>query len=149
MDWLAPFYNWIKVLHILAFVAWMAGMLYLPRIYIYHFQAESGGEAARLFSVMEKKLLKFIMNPAMIATWVFGLLMIAAEPGWGDDAWFLVKFAAVLAMTGLHGFFAAARKKFAIGDLPRTERFWRVINEAPFVLLILIVVMVIIKPFLA
>ncbi|MEE4208435.1 MAG: protoporphyrinogen oxidase HemJ [Parvularcula sp.] len=146
MDWLAPFYDWLKIAHILSFVAWMAGMLYLPRIFVYHHQAAAGGEAAALFSVMEKKLLKLIMNPAMIATWLFGLLLVAAAPAWGNDGWFIIKFTAVLAMTGLHGFYAKNRKAFAVGDKPRSERFWRMINEAPFVLLAIIVAMVILKP---
>lgn len=146
MDWLLPAYNWLKVAHILSFIAWMAGMLYLPRIFVYHFQAAPGGEASRLFTTMEEKLLKFIMNPALVATWLFGLLMVGARPEYGNDGWFLIKFAAVLALSGLHGFFAAQRKKFAAGELPRTERFWRIINEAPFVLLFVIVLMVILKP---
>jgi putative membrane protein len=146
MDWLAPFYEWLKIGHILSFVAWMAGMLYLPRIFVYHHQAVAGGEAHGLLSVMEKKLLKLIMNPAMIATWVFGLLMVAAAPGWGNDGWFIIKFLSVLALTGVHGFYAKSRKAFARGEKPRSERFWRAINELPFLLLAIIVAMVILKP---
>lgn len=148
MDWLAPFYNWLKVFHILAFTAWMAGLLYLPRLFIYHFQAEPNGEAAKLFTVMEKKLLKLIMNPAMIATWLFGLLMVAAMPDWGNDGWFMIKFVAVLALSGFHGFLSANRKKFAAGEKPRTEKFWRMANEIPFGLMAVIVFMVILKPLL-
>jgi putative membrane protein len=148
MTFLAPLYDWFKIAHILSFTAWMAGMLYLPRIFVYHHQTEAGGEAVRLFSVMEKKLLKLIMNPAMIATWLFGLILVGIAPDWGNDGWFLIKLTAVLAMTGLHGFYAASRKKFAAGQTPRTERFWRMINEAPFVLLTIIVAMVILKPFI-
>lgn len=147
MEWLLPFYNWLKVLHILSFTAWMAGMLYLPRLFVYHHGAEAGGEAAQTLTVMEGKLLKLIMNPALAATWIFGLLMLAAMPSWGNDGWFIIKFLAVLALSGLHGFFAASAKKFAAGEKPRSGRFWRMINEAPFALLAVIVAMVILKPF--
>jgi len=147
MEWLAPFYNWLKALHILAVVAWMAGMLYLPRLFVYQFAAEKGGEGERILINAQKLLLKRILNPAMIATWVFGLLLFAAAPEWANDGWFIVKFAAVIALSGLHGFFSASRKKFAMGERPRTEKFWRLINEAPFGLLAIIVFMVILKPF--
>ncbi|NNU15735.1 CopD family protein [Parvularcula sp. ZS-1/3] len=147
MEWLAPFYNWLKALHIIAVVAWMVGMLYLPRLFVYQFAAEKGGEGERILINAQKLLLRRILNPAMIATWVFGLLLIAAAPEWANDGWFIVKFAAVIALSGLHGFFSASRKKFAMGERPRTEKFWRVINEAPFGLLAIIVFMVILKPF--
>jgi putative membrane protein len=148
MELLTTLYPWFKIAHILSFTAWMAGMLYLPRLFVYHHGAAPGGEAAQTLAVMEQKLLKLIMNPAMIATWVFGLLLVAGPYGWHDDGWFLIKFAAVIAMSGVHGFYAASRKKFAAGETPRTEKFWRVINEVPFVLLAIIVAMVILKPFI-
>ena len=144
---LLPFYNWIKVLHILAVVAWMAGMMYLPRLFVYHHQSEKGGEAEAMFQQMERRLLKGIINPAMIGTWLFGLLMIAAMPAWGAQPWFIIKFIFVLAMSGVHGFYAASVRKFGTGERPRTERFWRFMNEVPFLFLIVIVVMVIVKPF--
>lgn len=147
MEWLAPFYNWLKALHIIAVVAWMAGMLYLPRLFVYQFATEKGGEGERILINAQKLLLKRILNPAMIATWVFGLLLIAAAPEWSNDGWFIIKFAAVIALSGLHGFFSASRKKFAMGERPRTEKFWRLINEAPFGLLAIIVFMVVLKPF--
>jgi putative membrane protein len=148
MDIITPFYPWIKIAHILSFTAWMAGMLYLPRLFVYHHAAAPGGEAASTLTVMEQKLLKLIMNPAMIATWLFGLLLVAGPYGWHDDGWFIIKFVAVLMLSGLHGFYAASRKKFAAGEKPRTEKFWRIMNEAPFVLLAIIVAMVILKPFI-
>ncbi|MEM9838394.1 MAG: protoporphyrinogen oxidase HemJ [Pseudomonadota bacterium] len=146
MDFLLPAYNWIKALHVVAFVAWMAGIFYLPRLFIYHFQAEPDGEAAGLFVTMQRNLIKVIMTPAMIATWIFGLLMVGMQPTFGNDGWFLIKFAAVIAMSGFHGFYVAQAKKFAAGTLPRTEKFWRMVNEIPVLLLVLIAFMVILKP---
>ncbi|MCQ8183820.1 protoporphyrinogen oxidase HemJ [Parvularcula maris] len=146
MALLTTLYPWFKIAHILSFTAWMAGMLYLPRLFVYHHGAEAGGEAARTFTVMEEKLLRLIMNPAMIATWLFGLLLVAGPYGWHDDGWFLIKFVAVILMSGVHGFYAASRKKFAAGEKPRTAKFWRMINEVPFLLLAIIVAMVILKP---
>ena len=147
MTFLEPFYNWIKVFHILAFVAWMAGMFYLPRLFVYHHQAIPGGEAAQLFTTMETKLLKLIMNPSLAATWIFGLLMVGIQTSFGNDGWFIIKFIAVLAMSGLHGFYAASARKFAAGQPPRSEKFWRMVNEVPVVLLAIITFMVILKPF--
>ncbi|MEM9284674.1 MAG: CopD family protein [Pseudomonadota bacterium] len=146
MDWLAPAYNWIKALHVLAVIAWMAGMLYLPRLFVYQFAAEPGGEAEKMLINAQNLLLRRIINPAMIATWAFGLLLVAVAPAWGNDGWFLIKFAAVLALSGVHGFFSSSRKKFAVGERPRTEKFWRMMNEVPFGLLAIIVFMVILKP---
>ena len=146
MDWLAPAYNWIKAVHLLAVVAWMAGMLYLPRLFVYQFGAAPGGEAETMLIKAQHLLLKRIINPSMVATWVFGLLLVAIAPAWANDGWFLIKFAAVLGMTGVHVFYAASRKKFAAGERPRTEKFWRMMNEVPFGLLAIIVFMVILKP---
>ena len=143
---MVTWYNAVQALHVLAIVAWMAAMLYLPRLFVYHHQAIPGGEAEGHFTVMERRLLKGIMTPAMLATWVFGIALIAMQPAWANDVWFLVKITAVLAMTGLHGFYSKARKGFEAGARPRTERFWRIMNEAPFVLLAVIVFMVLLKP---
>ena len=141
-------YLWIKVLHILSVVAWMAAMLYLPRLFVYHHQAEAGGEAEGFFVTMERRLLKGIMTPAMIATWLFGLALIAIVPSLAATVWFTIKFIAVLAMSGLHGFYSVSQRAFEGGQRPRSERFWRIINEVPFALLAVIVIMVIVKPFL-
>ncbi|MEM9810987.1 MAG: protoporphyrinogen oxidase HemJ [Pseudomonadota bacterium] len=146
MTWLAPAYDWIKAFHLLAVIAWMAGMLYLPRLYVYHHQAEPGGEAERFFVVMQRKLLKLIMTPAMLATWILGLLMVGIVTAWGNDGWFIIKFVAVLALTGVHGFYAKSQKQFAAGERPKTEKFWRLMNEVPFGLTAIIVFMVILKP---
>ncbi|MBB4658035.1 protoporphyrinogen oxidase HemJ [Parvularcula dongshanensis] len=143
-------YLTVKALHVLSLIAWMAAMLYLPRLFIYHMQAAPGGEAEGTFAVMERRLLKGIMTPAMIATWVFALVLLALPEGrgWLNDGWLHAKILLVILMSGLHGFYAASRKKFERGERPRTERFWRLINEAPFVLLIGIVFLVILKPWM-
>ena len=136
----------VQALHILSIIAWMAAMLYLPRLFVYHSQAEAGGEAERFFTVMERRLLKGIMTPAMIATWIFGIALVALAPGWLDDGWLHIKILLVVILSGVHGFYAASRKTFERGERPRTERFWRLMNEVPFVLLIGIVFLVLLKP---
>lgn len=140
-------YLWFKALHVLAVIAWMAGMMYLPRLFIYHHQSTPGGEAETLFVMMEKRLQLGIMNPSIGAVWVFGLLMVAGNPSLLQSGWFHVKLLFVIAISGIHGFYAASRRKFAAGERPRTERFWRLMNEAPFIGLIIIVIMVVVKPF--
>ncbi|MCI5043329.1 MAG: protoporphyrinogen oxidase HemJ [Aquisalinus sp.] len=146
-EFILSYYNWIKSLHLIAVIAWMAGMMYLPRLFIYHHQAQQGGEADKYFKVMERRLLKGIMNPSLIAVWVLGLLMLVAIPGYASSGWFITKFIAVIGISGIHGFYSATQKKFEYGDKPKTEKFWRIINEVPFILLIIIVIMVIVKPF--
>lgn len=144
---LQPAYLWIKALHVIAVIAWMAGMMYLPRLFIYHHQSERGGEAERYFTLMERRLLKGIINPSMGAVWILGILMLISNPAMISTGWFIVKLAMVLALSGIHGFYAAARKQFEAGERPRTEKFWRIMNEVPFLMLIVIVLMVILKPF--
>ena len=144
---LASIYLWIKAVHLIAVIAWMAGMMYLPRLFIYHHQSEPGGEAERNFVVMERRLLKGIINPSMGAVWILGILMLIAVPGTLSEGWFHVKLAIVIAISGVHGFYANARRKFEAGERPRTEKFWRIMNEVPFIGLIVIVILVIVKPF--
>ncbi len=146
MDTLLSVYSWLKVGHLASVIAWMAAMLYLPRLFIYHFQAAAGGEAAGFFKVMERRLLKGIMTPAMLASWVFAILMLSANPALFSEGWFLGKVALVIAMTGVHGFYAAQRKKFEAGTLPRSEKFWRLMNEVPFVIMLGILILVLVKP---
>ncbi|MDP3415563.1 protoporphyrinogen oxidase HemJ [Falsiroseomonas sp.] len=148
LDFLAPLYPWTKSLHLIAVIAWMAGLFYLPRLFIYHFQVPVGDARSELFKVMERRLLKAIMNPAMIATWVFGLALILT-PGVVDwtAGWWHLKLTSVLLMSGFHGMLGAARKRFEADGRPRTERAWRYWNEVPTVLMIVIVIMVIVKPF--
>lgn len=144
---LSSIYLWIKALHIIAIIAWIAGMMYLPRLFVYHHQAEKAGESERHFIVMERRLLRGIMNPAMGAVWLLGILMLIANPAILSAGWFHVKLTLVVILSAIHGFYAASRKKFEAGERPRGEKFWRIMNEAPFVLLIVVVVMAVVKPF--
>ncbi len=148
IDWLAPAYPWVKSLHLIAVFAWMAGLFYLPRLYVYHHQVPVGDSRSELFKVMERRLLKAIMNPAMIAAWLFGLALVLT-PGVVDwrAGWWHGKLAGLLGMTWFHMDLARARRAFEADGRPRTERGWRILNEVPTLLLILIVVMVIAKPF--
>jgi putative membrane protein len=138
--------DWIKALHVIAVIAWMAGMLYLPRLFVYHSEQPVGSPTSELLKVWEKNLLRRIVNPAMIAVWIFGLTL-AYVTGAYEDTWMQIKFVLVLAMSGLHGFFAASVKRFARDANTRPTRFWRIINEVPLVLVILIVILVVVKPF--
>ena len=145
---LAPAYLWFKAAHIISLIAWMAGMLYLPRLYVYHCDTRPGSAESERFKVMERRLLKAITNPAMIATFAFGILLVLT-PGVIDwsAGWWHVKLAAVLALAGLHGAFSRWRKDFLHDRNRRPQRFYRIANEVPTALMILIVVMVIVRPF--
>jgi putative membrane protein len=144
---LAALYPWTKALHLISVFAWMAGLFYLPRLYVYHSAAAPGSETSEVFKGMERRLLRAIMNPAMIAAWIFGITLVLT-PGVVDwrAGWWHGKAVGFLAMTGFHMHLAAARKDFAADGRRRTERYWRIANEAPTLLLVLIVVMVIVKP---
>ncbi len=148
-DLLSMLYPWVTMLHIVSVISWMAGMFYLPRLFVYHAERGAvGTELHETFKVMELKLLKLIMNPAMIATWVFGLLLVMT-PGvvdWGSG-WPWVKAVGVLAMSGMHGWLGARRKEFAAGRNTRSGRTYRLANEVPTVLMVIIVIMVVVKPF--
>ena len=149
-DFLAAAYPWTKSLHIMSVIAWMAGLFYLPRLYVYHAErAAVGGELDETFKVMELKLLKLIVNPAGVATWVFGLAL-AFTPGivdWTGDGWFHVKALLVIGMTWYHHALMGWRKQFAAGENQHTGRFYRLMNEVPTLLMVGIVVMAIVKPF--
>lgn len=145
-EFLAGIYLWIKAAHLLFVIAWMAGMMYLPRLFIYHLQSKKGGEADAKFVVMERRLLKGIMNPSIGALWLLGILMLWANPATLQSGWFHVKLLFVIIISGIHGFYAAARRKFEAGERPRSEKFWRIMNEVPFLALIIIVIMVIVRP---
>jgi protoporphyrinogen IX oxidase len=148
MSALLPFYPWIKAAHIFSVIAWMAGLLYLPRLFVYHAAASPGSETAETFKLMERRLLRGIMNPAMIAVWVFGLLL-AATPGvvaW-STGWIYVKLSAVLGLTFYHHVLARWRRDFAAERYPHRQRFFRFANEVPTLLLLVILVMVVVKPF--
>jgi protoporphyrinogen IX oxidase len=142
-------YNWVKAFHVIVVIAWMAGMFYLPRLYVYHVGAAPGSELSETLKIMENRLLRFIINPAMIATWVLGLILI-----FGFDVidmrtagWLHVKLTAVVLLTIFHIMLARWRKDFAADRNTRSAGFYRVMNEVPTVLLIIIVIMVIVKPF--
>jgi putative membrane protein len=139
-------YAWVKALHIISVIAWMAGMLYLPRLFVYHAEAPTGSPQSETFKVMERRLLKAIMTPAMIATWIFGL-WLAVEGGWFRSGWLHGKLALVIALSGLHGYLAATIRRFANDANTRNPRFYRVLNEVPTVIMIGIVILVIVKPF--
>jgi putative membrane protein len=148
IDALAPLYPWTKSLHLISVFAWMAGLFYLPRLYVYHMQVPVGDPRSEIFKVMERRLLRAIMNPAMIAAYVFGVTLVLT-PGvvdWGAG-WWHGKLLGIAAMTWIHHELSTARKAFAADGRPRTERAWRILNEVPTLALILIVVMVIVKPF--
>ena len=146
-DFLLGIYPSIKAVHLIAVIAWMAGMMYLPRLFVYHHQAKPGGEAETFFVQMERRLLKGIINPSMIAVWILGIAMLVANPAIAAGGWFIVKFILVIVISGVHGFYASSRRKFEAGERPKTEKFWRLINEVPFLALIPIVFLVILKPF--
>ena len=139
-------YLWIKAFHVIAVIAWMAGMLYLPRLFVYHCDAEKGSVQSETFKVMERRLLKAIINPAMIVAWVLGLYL-AWEGGWFRSGWLHGKLALVLGLSAVHGLYARWVRDFAADRNTRPARFYRVWNEAPTVLLIGIVILVIVKPF--
>lgn len=145
---LLDYYHVLKALHILAFVAWMAGLLYLPRLMAYHHRFEVNTEAYSTFSTMERRLLKIIMNPSMIAVFVFGLLL-ACVPGVVDfhQHWFSLKVVFVLGLAALQGVMSGWARQFQNGSPPKSEKFFRILNEVPFLLLIAIVFLVILKPF--
>jgi putative membrane protein len=148
MDWLADVYPWLKAFHIVSVIAWMAGLLYLPRLFVYHAQARIGSEQSETFKVMERRLLRGIMNPAMGAAYIFGILLLLT-PGIVDwvRGWVYVKLALVAVLTIYHHALARWRKDFAADANSRPARFYRLMNEVPTVILIGIVILVVVKPF--
>jgi putative membrane protein len=143
---MSDLYSWLLALHIIAVIAWMAGMLYLPRLYVYHAKAKPGSELSETFKVMERRLLRAIINPAMIAAWVFGLLLAWQGHHWGEG-WFHAKLALLVCMQLVHAGYARWRRQFAADANSHGDRFYRVMNEVPTVLLILIVLLAVLKPF--
>ena len=146
--WLDPtgLYPWIKALHVIAVISWMAGMLYLPRLFVYHAEAEIGSDKAETFKVMERRLLRAIINPAMIATWVLGL-WLAWRGFQFSGGWLHAKLALVIALSGVHGYLSASVRRFAQDKNIKASRHWRIVNEVPTALMILIVILVVVKPF--
>src|SRR5262245_13014078 len=143
-------YPWIKAFHLIAAMAWMAGMLYLPRLFVYHCEAEPGSKQSETFKVMERRLLKGIINPAMIAAWILGLslaLWLVWARGWQVPGWLYAKVALVLALSAVHGFLVRWTRDFAADRNTRSPKFYRVVNELPAVLMVAIVILVVVKPF--
>ena len=139
-------YEWIKALHVIAVISWMAGMLYLPRLFVYHCEAPKGSAQSETFKVMERRLLKGIINPAMIVTWLLGLILVWYG-GWYWSPWFHAKFVLVLAISAVHGLYVRYTREFAEDRNTHTQKFYRIINEVPTVLMVLVVILVIVKPF--
>jgi len=139
-------YEIIKALHIISIISWMAGLLYLPRLYVYHSETTIGSVRAETFKVMERRLLKAIMTPAMIASFLFGIWMLVLAPGLLFEIWMQIKIACVVAMAGCHGVFSKMRRQLENDEPPRPGRLYRVWNEVPTVLMIIIVVMAVVKP---
>jgi len=149
-------YNWIKALHIIAVISWMAGMLYLPRLYVYHSNVAVGSEPSELFKVMERRLLRAIINPAMIATFLLGfaLIWVGGGQSWAGaldwikaSPWMHAKLTLVFVLSAVHGFMAGIRKKFLRDERPYSAKFFRFLNEVPTLLMIIIVILVVVKPF--
>jgi len=144
-DFVLAFYPWIKALHVISVISWMAGLLYLPRLFVYHCAVEPGGAQSETFKIMERRLMRAIMNPAMIATWIFGGLMVWVQD-W-SQGWLLAKLALVVALTTVHHVFSLWRKAFEADRNAHTARRFRIANEVPTLIMIAIVILVIVKPF--
>ena len=138
--------DWIKAFHVISVIAWMSGMFYLPRLFVYHTETTPGSAESERFKVMEQRLLKIIVNPAMVATWVFGLTL-AIVTGAYEEHWLQVKFVLVVLMSGLHGYFAGRVRAFAQDLNDKPARFYRILNEVPPLLMVFIVILVIVQPF--
>jgi putative membrane protein len=139
-------YLWVKALHLIAVISWMAGLLYMPRLFIYHTDAAPGSVQSETFKVMEQRLLRVIMNPAMMLTWLFGLYLAWSVYGF-HGTWLHLKIVLVVLLTAVHVFFSRSVKAFARGENHRSARSWRIMNEVPTVLMIAIVVLAVVKPF--
>lgn len=138
----------IKAFHIIAIIAWMAGLLYLPRLFVYHAESKTGSEQSETFKVMERRLLRYIATPAMLASWVLGLaLAFSGLIDWSKDGWFHAKLFLVLVLSAYHGLLAKWTKDFALDRNTRSPRFYRIANEVPTLLMILIVILVVVRPF--
>ncbi len=139
-------YLWIKSVHVIAIISWMAGLLYLPRLFIYHCDAPKGSVQSETFKVMERRLLHIIMTPAMIISWVLGL-WLAYQAGFFSSGWLHAKLALAIALSGVHGYFSASVRRFGQDANEKLPRHWRIVNEVPTLLMVAIVILVIVKPF--
>lgn len=147
IDILGSYYLWLRAAHVIAIISWMAGLLYLPRLYVYHIEAGQTSRLAETFQVMERRLLKYIMNPAMLAAFLTGGLMIWVNPDLMSQGWVHGKLTLVLLLAATHGMMAKYRRQLAGATCTKTSRFFRVFNEIPTVLMIAIVILAIVKPF--
>lgn len=145
---MTQYYLWIKAFHIISVICWMAAMLYLPRLFVYHTKAAPGSELSETFKVMERRLARYIMTPAMLATYIFGLVLLHIM---GSQTWlqttFLTKFSLVLGLTGIHGFLIRSQKKFAKDENTTSQTVFRVVNEIITIVMVSIIVLIIVKPF--
>jgi putative membrane protein len=139
-------YEWIKAFHMISVIAWMAGMLYLPRLYVYHASAKKGSELSETLKIMEHRLLRFIINPAMITSYIFGILMLTMNPDLLHKPFMHVKLTAVIAMQVVHALLARYRRAFAQDRNTKSPKFFRILNEVPAVLVMIIVIMIIVRP---
>ena len=146
-NFIGQYYHWFKAFHVIAVMAWMAGMLYLPRLFVYHAEAEKGSELSETFKVMERRLLRVIMNPAMILAWAFGGLMLWSNFALFNAPWMHIKLTAIVIMTVVHHLFAYWRKDFMRDKNTKSAKFYRLWNEIPTVLMIIVVLMAVVKPF--
>lgn len=146
-DFLLNYYLWIKALHIISIIAWMAALLYLPRLFVYHVEAEKGSVQSETFKIMERRLIRIIGNIAMCAAWLFGGLMLLANPDLFSQGWMHIKLTCIILLTALHHIFIRWYKDFAADQNTRSAKFYRIANEIPTVLMIIIVLMAVAKPF--
>lgn len=145
-DFIMMHYPWFRALHLIAVISWMAGLLYLPRLFVYHAEAKAGGELSETLKTMERRLLRYIMNPAMIAAWLFGSLMLYANTALFSQGWMHVKLTMIILMTVFHYVLARWRKTFLEDANKKPARFYRYSNEIPTILMIIIVIMVLAQP---
>jgi len=139
-------YEWVKAAHIISVIAWLAGMLYLPRLFVYHLEFKVGSQASETFKIMERRLLKIIMTPAMMASWGFGIWLMILTHAW-NNGWFLGKFFLVVLLTVFHVVVSKWTKELASDTRERSARLYRIVNEIPAVLMIFIVILVVVQPF--
>lgn len=151
MDFIGSYYLWFKAVHVIAIISWMAGMLYLPRLFVYHAECEQGSKTSsktsETFKVMERRLLRFIMNPAMIVAWIMGLLMIGANPELMQQGWMHGKMACIIIMTIIHMMFSKWRKVFEADQNEKSAKFYKIWNEVPTALMVIIVIFAVAEPF--
>lgn len=141
------YFMWYKAIHVISVISWMAAMFYMPRLFVYHTKADIGSEMDKTFQVMEYKLQKIIMTPAMITTYIFGIIIAYIYGFVALGVWFHIKMFAVLVLTAIHGMLSKWRKDFAVGQNKHSAKFYRIINEIPVIFMVIAVVMVIVKPF--